>query len=262
MLTAITREINPALQECELTHLARVNIDLELARQQHRQYQSALSSLDCDIRTMATEPGLADSVFIEDTALVLNELAVLCRPGTASRRPEVRAVKRLLKQYRKLESIQAPGTLDGGDLLHIGKVIYAGLSTRSNESGIEQLRNILSAYGYRVETVATTRCLHLKSAATQIADGTLLVNPEWISLSAFKEYELVSVDKEEAAAANALLLGPGLIYPSSFPRTAEKLSIRGINVTPVDMSELQKAEGAVSCCSLIFEPSTDRTWQA
>jgi dimethylargininase len=252
VLTAITREVNAALGDSELTFLPRVRIDIALALQQHQQYQSALSSLGCEIVTLPTEPGLADSVFIEDTAMVLDEIAVLCRPGAASRQPEVAGVEDVLKQYRPLASIQPPGTLDGGDLLRVGKVIYAGLSTRSNQSGIEQLRSIVADHGFSVKTVETTKCLHLKSAVSEVAPGSLLINPDWISRSVFRDCDLIDVDKKEAHAANALRVGRSVIYPSSFPRTMEKLVARDIAVTPVNVSELQKAEGAVTCCSLIF----------
>ncbi len=255
MLTAITREVNAALGDSELTFLPRVRIDIALALQQHQQYQSALSSLGCEIVTLPTEPGLADSVFIEDTAMVLDEIAVLCRPGAASRQPEVAGVEGVLKQYRPLASIQPPGTLDGGDLLRVGKVIYAGLSTRSNQSGIEQLRSIVADHGFSVKTVETTKCLHLKSAVSEVAPGSLLINPDWISRSVFRDCDLIDVDKKEAHAANALRVGRSVIYPSSFPRTMEKLVARDIALTPVNVSELQKAEGAVTCCSLIFTKS-------
>jgi dimethylargininase len=220
VLTAITREVNAALGSCELTFLSRTGIDADLALEQHQQYQSALSSLGCEIVSLPTEPGMADSVFIEDTAIVLDEIAVL--------------------------------SLEGGDLLCIDKVIYAGLSTRSNQSGIEQLRSIVADYGFSVKSVETTKCLHLKSAVSKVAPGTLLINPDWISKSAFADYELINVDKDEAHAANALLVGRSLIYSSSYPRTREKLLASGIVVVPVDVSEVQKAEGAVTCCSLVF----------
>jgi dimethylargininase len=252
VLTAITRDVNDSMGNCELTFLPRVRINIGLASQQHQHYQSVLSSLGCEIVTMPTEPGLADSVFIEDTAMILAEIAVLCRPGAVSRRAEVAAVGHLLQQYRTVASIQPPGTLDGGDLLCVGKVIYAGLSTRSNQRGIEQLRRIVADYGYYVKTIETTKCLHLKSAVTEVAPGLLLINPDWISRSAFGNCELIDVDKEEAHAANALLVARSVIYPSSFPRTMEKLVKRNINVTAVDVSELQKAEGGVTCCNLIF----------
>lgn len=251
--TAVTREVNAAIGNCELTFLPRASIDFELAQQQHAKYQTALASLGCELVDVPTEFGLPDSVFIEDTAIVLDEIAVLCRPGVSSRRAEVANVESVLRSYRELRSIQPPGTLDGGDVLVVGKVIFVGLSTRSNESGIEQLRRVVADHGYSVISVETTQCLHLKSAASVIAPDVLLINPDWIDRSIFKDYELVDIDREEAHAANTLLVGQKLIYPSAFPRTLEKLIARGIDVTLVDVSELQKAEGAVTCCSLIFE---------
>ncbi|HJL81657.1 MAG: arginine deiminase-related protein [Candidatus Poseidoniia archaeon] len=251
----MTREINAAMGSCELTFLLRDKIDMDLAKQQHQQYQSVLSSLGCEIVIVSTESNLADSVFIEDTAVVLDEIAVLCRPATALRGQEVAGVKDVLQQYRTLASIQSPGTLEGGDLLRVGNIIYAGLSTRSNQSGIEQLRYIVADYGFSVESVETKKCLHLKSAVSEVAPGVLLINSDWISRSVFKNYELIDVDKEEAHAANALLVDQKVIYPSSFPRTLEKLVNAGLDVTQVNVSELQKAEGAVTCCSLIFKMS-------
>jgi dimethylargininase len=252
VLIAITRDVNADLGNCELTYSPRVRIDTELALQQHQQYQSLLTSLGCEVVTVPTEPGLVDSVFIEDTAIVLDDVAVLCRPGAESRRGEVSGVAEVLRTYRSLEAIQAPGTLDGGDLLVVGKVIYAGLSTRSNRSGIDQLSAIVEPYGFSVVTVETAKCLHLKSAVSEVAPGLLLINPDWVAKSAFESHELIDVDEEEQHAANALRVGQDVIYPTSFPRTMEKLVKHGIDVSPVDVSELQKAEGAVTCCSLIF----------
>lgn len=249
--TAITRELNPALGNCELTFLPRVEIDIALAQQQHEQYQAVLSSIGCEVVVVPTGPDLMDSVFIEDTAIVLDEIAVLTRPGAASRRSEVAGVGDVLQNYRPLKSIQSPGTLDGGDLLRIDDMIFAGLSTRSNHDGIEQLRRIVSDYGYSVKTVETNSCLHLKSAVSEVVPGTLLINPDWISTSTFRDYEQIHIDDNEPHAANALRVGPNVIFPSSFPRTIDHLKARGIDVIPVDLSELQKAEGAVTCCSLI-----------
>lgn len=251
MLTAITRDVNADMGKCELTYLPRVTISTRLAKEQHQHYESVLSSLGCRIVTIPTEPGLADSVFIEDTAIVLDEIAVICLPGAESRRAEVPGVSDVLQEYRTLASIQLPGTLDGGDLLRIGKVIYAGVSTRSNQEGIEQLRSITAEFGYSVEMVETTKCLHLKSAVSQIDSDTVLINPDWIDGSVFGNCDLVAIDKKEPHAANALHVGGGIVYPSSFPRTLETLAQRGFNMIPIDVSELQKAEGGVTCCSLI-----------
>lgn len=249
---AVTRELNAGIGNCELTFLPRSEIDFGRAQQQHQDYQSALASLGCETVVIPAPSGLADSVFIEDTALVLDDFAVMLRPGVASRRPEVAGVAEVLRQYKLLKAIEAPGTVDGGDLLRVGSTIFAGLSTRSNQSGIRQLSNIVSDYGITVETVETAKCLHLKSAVSEVAPGTLLINPDWVSSSTFAKFELIPIDEKEAHAANALRIGADVIYPSSFPRTIDKLARRGLNVVPVDLSELQKAEGAVTCCSLIF----------
>ena len=251
-LIAVTRDVNSAIEDCELTYLSRSAIDFRNATRQHEQYQSALSRLGCEVLVLPTETGMADSVFIEDTALVLDEVVVLCRPGAASRRAEVAGVEDTLRQFRDVVSIQAPGTLDGGDLLVIGKEIYAGLSLRSNESGIEQLQQLVARYGYSVIPAETKQCLHLKSAVSEAAPGVLLINPNWIDETLFEKYELLEVDEQDGHGANALLIGEELIYPTAFPRTAEKLRARGIDITLVDVSELQKAEGAVTCCSLIL----------
>jgi dimethylargininase len=186
---AVTRELTAAIGNCELTFLHRSAIDFALAQQQHRDYQSALSSLGCEVVVVPAPPGLADSVFIEDTALVLDDIAVMLRPGVASRQPEVAGVAEVLQQYKPLKAIEPPGTIDGGDLLRVGNRIFAGLSTRSNQSGIQQLRDIVSDFGMTVETVETTKCLHLKSAVSEVAPGTLLINTDWISSSAFKDFE-------------------------------------------------------------------------
>jgi len=253
VLTAITRDVNPDMGDGELTFVSRTSIDFGLAERQHQQYQAALSALGCDFVTIPTRTGLADSVFIEDTAIVLDEIAVLCRPGAESRRPEVTAVETVLKQYRPIASIEAPGTLDGGDLLRVGKTIFAGHSTRSNLNGIGQLQKIVADYGYSVKIVETSRCLHLKSAVSQVSPDLLLINPAWIDGSAFEGFELLEVDQRETHAANALLAGEKLIYPAAFPYTLKNLKAHGIDVIAVDVSELQKAEGAVTCCSLILE---------
>ena len=253
MRIAITRPLSPKLGQCELTYLPRVEIDVERARAQHRAYEQTLETLGCRVVPLPAEPDLPDSVFVEDAAIVLDEIAIITRPGAASRRPETASVTEALKDYRELSFIQAPGTLDGGDVLRIGKTLYVGSSSRSNRSGIEQLTSIVSLNGYRVIPVPVGECLHLKSAVTQAGPNTLLINRRWVDPGCFSGMELIDVDAQEPLGANALVVGNQVIYPTSFPRTRERLETRGIRVTSVDVSELEKAEGAVTCCSLIFE---------
>ena len=252
MLIAITREVSRSIIHCELTHLARTPIDVDRARVQHAQYESALKHLGAAVLSLPEESALADSVFVEDTALVLDECAVILRPGAESRRPEIESIAKVLAPYRKLFYVQAPARVDGGDILRVGKQVYVGLSTRSDTNAIEQLQDFLQPYGYEVRAVTVTECLHLKSAVTQVAENTLLINPAWMNKNNFDGMKFIEVDPSEPYAANAVLIGETIIYPTSFPKTQKKLEDAGIKMITVDADELAKAEGAVTCCSLIL----------
>jgi len=253
MLIAITRQISPRFNECELTHLDRQPIDLDLARAQHHQYEAALRELGCEVISLPPEPDLPDSVFVEDVALVFDEAAVITRPGADSRKPEAAAVARALSPYRALYTVEAPGTLDGGDVLRVGKTVYIGLSSRSNRSAVEQTRQILAPYDYTVQGVEVTGCLHLKSAVTQVSEDTLLINPAWVDRSLFGPVKFIEVDEREPGAANAVWLADGVIYPAHYPHTQRRLTDAGLRLKIVDATEVAKAEGAVTCCSLIFQ---------
>jgi dimethylargininase len=249
---ALVRDVSPSLERCELSFQQRVSIDLEKAREQHARYISTLESLHCRVETLPPLPENPDAVFVEDTAVVLDEVAIITRPGAESRRGEVDSSAAALARHRKLAYIEAPGTLDGGDVLHVGRSLYVGLSARSSKDGIEQLRAHLKPYGYTVHGVELHGCLHLKTAVTQVAEKTLLINPAWVDESAFKGMQFIHVDLAEPPGANAVRAGDALIYPTSFPRTRERLEQNGLKVHTVDMSETEKAEGGVTCCSLIF----------
>lgn len=253
MRIALTRPISPSFEHCELTHRQREPIDLELAERQHAAYQERLRKLGCEVHELPMEPGLPDSVFVEDTALVLEELAVLTRPGAPSRRPETTSVEQALQRWRPVKRIEKPGTLDGGDVLRLGRKLFVGASSRSNPEGIEQLRGLVQPYGYTVTAVALKGCLHLKTGVTQAGPDTLVLNPRRLDTRIFRTMRLVEVHPEEPDAANALWLPEGTIYPSETPATAERLERAGIRLELVSISELAKAEAGVTCCSLIFE---------
>jgi dimethylargininase len=248
---AITRAVSRALEHCELTHLPRRPIDLALARRQHAAYEQALREAGCQVRQLPEQPEHADSVFVEDTAIVLDEVAVITRPGAASRRGETESMAAALDGLREIVRIEPPGTLDGGDVLRLDRVLYVGASTRSSADGVAQLGRLLAPFDYRVVAVPLRGCLHLKSAVTQVAPGQVLVNPDWVDARCFPEWEPIPIDPAEPHAANALLIDDALIYPASCPRTADKLRTLGVDVRSVDMSETEKAEGAVTCCSVI-----------
>lgn len=252
---AITRAISPRFNECEITHIDRTPIDIELARTQHNIYEEALRKLGLQVISLPAEIDLPDSVFVEDAALVLDEVALLTRPGADSRKPEVESIARALAPYRTLVRIEDPGTVDGGDILRLGKNIYVGLSTRSNSSAIQQMQAALAPYGYVVHGVPVTGCLHLKSAVTQASPDTLLVNPAWVDKGHFPGWKFVEVDPAEPSAANIVLTPAGAVFPEHFPGTRQRLEDAGIRLTLVPATEVAKAEGAVTCCSLIFTVS-------
>jgi dimethylargininase len=252
MTIAITREISPRFAECEVTHIERTPIDLDIARAQHRAYIKVLQELGCDVIELPAEPDLPDSVFVEDTAIILPEAAVITRPGADSRKPETETITQPLAALIKLVRIREPATVDGGDILVLGKKIYVGLSTRSNQEAVSQLNEILHEYGYSVMGVQLHDCLHLKSAVTRVDDKTLLINKHWVDPSCFGKSDFIEVDPSEPHAANCLPIHGSIIFPTAFPGTRARLEGRRYKVVSVDVSELAKAEGAVTCCSLIL----------
>jgi dimethylargininase len=245
--------VSPAIADCELTHLERRPIDFGVAQAQHHAYEAALRELGCEVHALPAEASLPDSVFVEDVAVVLDEIALLTRPGAPSRRAESASVAAALAPYRPVLSIQAPATVDGGDVLRIDRTLYVGLTDRTNQAAIDQMGAALRPYGYGVRAVPVSGCLHLKSAATLVAPGTVLCNRRWIDPSVLAGVEVLEVDPAEPYAANGLLVGDRVIYPTRFPATRRVLERRGVALLPLDVSELQKAEGAVTCCSLVFE---------
>lgn len=252
MPVAITRRLTPAIAHCELTHIDRHPIDVALALAQHDRYERTLEVLGYDLIRLPAAPELPDSVFVEDTAVVVDELAVVTRPGAPSRRPETAAVAEVLAQRRPLARVVEPGTLDGGDVLRVGRRVFVGLTGRTNEEGIGQLRAALGPHGYTVTAVAVGGCLHLKSAVTQVAPETVLLNREWVDASAFARLELVDVDPAEPSAANTLMLDGTVVVASAYARTAARLEKAGLVLVRIDMSELAKAEGALTCCSILL----------
>jgi dimethylargininase len=253
MLTAITRAVSPGIVHCELTFVARQPIDLAKAEEQHRAYHALLEKCGARVITLPPELALPDSMFVEDPAIVLDELAIILPLGTDTRRAEAASIAQALAKFRKLACVDLPGTVEGGDVLRVGRRLFAGVSSRTNAEGIRQLASILAPYGYEVISVAVTGCLHLKSAVTYIGRNTLLANRGWFDTRPFSGFEWIEVAPEEPHAANALMIGGTVIFPASFPRTRARLESRGFHVTPLDISELQKAESGLTCSSLLFD---------
>jgi dimethylargininase len=253
MLIAITRAISPAINQCEIGFIERQEIDLATANQQHRQYEALLAELGADVLSLPAEPDYPDSVFVEDPAIVLDEVAIMTRMGAASRRGESESLARALADFRPLRRLHEPATLEGGDVMRIGRTLYVGVSHRTNREGIEQLTTELGPLGYTVVPVAVCGALHLKSACCSLGDGAILANRAWLDLEPLAGFRIVDVAPGEERAANVLSIGGSVIVPSSYPRTAEILDRSGLRVRTLDVSELMKAEAGVTCCSLLFE---------
>lgn len=253
MLTAITRGVSTSLASGELTFRDRAPIDIELARRQHESYEQALIKLGVRIDHLPAEDAYPDAVFVEDVALVLDEIAIITTPGAKSRVGEAESMARAAGKYRPVKHLTSPATLDGGDVVRIGKTLYVGLSSRTNQAGIDQLGALLSPLGYTVLGVEVAGALHLKTACTYAGRGVLLANPEWAATNIFRDVEILPVDASEPWGGSVLAINDTLVMAASFPRTRAKLEARGFTVVPVDLSELQKAEGGPTCLSIVFD---------
>jgi dimethylargininase len=252
-LAAITREVSDSINACELSFHVRQPIDSDRAIAQHAAYRDCLARLGLQLISLPAEPALPDAVFVEDTAVVVDETAIICNIGAPSRRPEARSMATALSRYRTLKFIKEPATLDGGDVLQpIGRRIFVGLSRRTNRAGIEQLRGLLQPFDYEVNLVEVKDCLHLRAACSYIGNDTILMNRDWVNTEPFRGLRLIDVAADEPAGANALLIEGVLIMPNSCPKTLAVLKEQGFQIRTVDVSELQKAEAGVTCCSIIF----------
>jgi len=253
MLTAITRAVSPGIHRCELSHLDRQPIDFDKAVEQHRQYEASLRALGATIVSLPAEPDLPDSMFVEDAAVVVDEVAVMTRMGAPSRRRESETLAAALSRFRPLRWMRDPATLEGGDVLRVGSTVFVGLSARTNPEGVAQLEAELAPLGYSIRPVEVRGCLHLKSACCWIGDRKLIVNRDWIDGAALNGFEIIEVPGGEPRAANVLAIGDTVLVPASFPRTAEMLAHMGRQIRTLDISELMKAEAGLTCSSLLFE---------
>jgi dimethylargininase len=248
----LARADSRSLASCELTYAPRQAFDLERARRQHEAYVAELRAAGVAMTVLPEAPELPDAMFVEDAAIVLDEIAILTRPGASSRRPEVAFIAPVVAGVRRTAEIREPGTLEGGDVLRVGRTLFVGRSRRTNPDGIRQLAEIVAPFGYDVRPVEVRGCLHLKSAITAVAPERLLAHAPWIDVEPFRGCEIIPVDPAELEGANALAVNGHVLVVASAPRTADALARRGLDVRQVDVSELQKAESGLTCSSLLY----------
>ncbi len=250
---ALVREPGTSLNQCELTHRARVPIDVPRARVQHARYVATLASLGAAVEWLPPLDHQPDAVFVEDVAVVFPEVAVLTWPGVSSRQPEVEFVAPALEGYRVVRRVRPPAFLDGGDVLHVGRRVLVGLSSRTNAAGVAALRDAIAEFGYQVSGVHVRGALHLKSACTAITNDRVLANLGAIDAALLADLAIIEVDEREPWAANTLTLGGVTLVSAAFPRTEERLRAAGVSTRAIDVSELEKAESGLTCMSLVFD---------
>jgi dimethylargininase len=245
---ALVRRPGPRLADGLVTHQERVPVDLDLARRQWLGYAAAMQSQGWELYEVEPADDCPDAVFVEDTVVVYGDLAVLARPGAEQRRPEVAGTELALRGlgYR-IARIEAPGTLDGGDVLKHGGTVWVGVGGRTDQAGVDQLAKHLAPHGVDVVGVPVSRVLHLKSAVTALPDGTVIGHEPLVDGSTWSAFLAVP---EPAGAHVVLLDGETVLMSASAPRTAALLEQRGLKVVTVDISEFEKLEGCVTCLSV------------
>jgi dimethylargininase len=252
MLTAITRSPGAELARCELTHLPRVPIDFDRALAQHQAYRAVLRSAGVRVIELPADPALPDGVFVEDPAVVLDEIAVITAP-TPSRRGEGAAVEAALRPFRPLVRLPAEAHLEGGDVLRVGRTLFVGLSARTTAAGVRALDGVVRSHGYTSVPVRVAGCLHLKTACCAVDNETVLVNRAWVDAPSLFGVRRVDVPAGEPFGANVLRLPGFVLVSAAFPATAEVVSRLGHRVVTVDVSEFHKAESGLTCMSLLFD---------
>lgn len=256
VMIALTRRPAFSLTNCEVEYVPRETIDPDLAFRQHEAYCRTLRQMGVAVEVLPPEEAFPDSVFIEDNAIILDDLAVVTSMGPPSRQGEPALLLPVLARHRRLVTISSPATLEGGDVLRMGKRLYVGVSSRTNRAGVEALRAIAEPLGYEVNPIGTRACLHLKTACTSLDAETLLVNPAWLDSDALGSFRLLHVPVEEPFGANVLRLPGGVLVQASCPLTRDLIESRGYDATCVDLSEFAKADAGPTCLSLLISPPT------
>jgi dimethylargininase len=248
---AIVRKPGPNFSEGQTSQSADSPV-MEKVIAQHMDYVWTLFSLDLEVELLDADPRFPDSCFVEDTAVITERCAVICRPGHASRQGEQEEIAGVLSNSFTLEQIVEPGTVDGGDVCRVGDHYLIGLSLRTNAEGARQLGEILARYGYISQTVPVVEALHLKSGMSWLGGNTLLVTPAYAAREELSGYELLTLSPEESYAANCLYVNGNAVISSGFPKLKKMLQDRGFGLMELNMSEFRKMDGSLTCLSLLW----------
>jgi dimethylargininase len=252
MLRAFTRAVSTCIGDCELTFRDRETIDYEQAVRQHDEYCGLLRDHGIEVTKLNASDTLPDCCFVEDTAIIVDEVGIITSMGAASRRSETLLIEQELSRFREIKHIRLPAKLEGGDVVRLGKKVFVGLSSRTNAEGVEALKKILEPFGYHVIPVKVKGSLHLSTACSAINEETVLTNPRWIDQEAFKSVNVLTIPEDEPWAANTLRINGTLCVEAGVPRTIDLVSGLAKKVEVLNISEFRKAEGSLSCLSIIF----------
>lgn len=220
---------------------------------QHEAYVNALKKCGVEVTYLEADEAFPDATFVEDTAVLTKEFAVVTNPGAPSRNGEIKAIEEALQPfYDKIHHIVAPGFLDGGDVLQADRIFYIGLSERTNEEGAKQLKEIVEAENYTAHIIPLKEFFHLKTGIAYVGKNRMVMAGEFITNPLFDTYEKIIIPKEQEYAANCILVNDYVILPAGFEQTNEQLKSLGYQTIELAMSEFQKQDGGLSCLSLRF----------
>lgn len=254
-MIAVTHLPSPKMDDAVRTFIDVEAIDFEVTVRQHEDYRRVLERAGAKVVVLDVNREHADAVFVEDTAIALNEVTILTSMGAPSRREEVAGIEAELRRLglaARFERLSAPATIEGGDVLRVGRTLFVGATGRTNDAGFDAFANIVRAHGYEARRVAAPGCLHLKTACTALPDGTMLVNPKWLDMRDLEGRAFLAIAEDEPGAANVVLIGNRVIMASAHPHTVDLVRARGFDVDTVDLSEFAKAEGSATCLSLLL----------
>ena len=250
---AITRGVSRRIDACQLTHRSREEVYYEKACSQLEQYCELLGRWGVDLMPVAASDSHPDCCFVQDTAVVLDEVCVIASMGAETRLGEVAEVEKMIAPLRKIRHILLPATLDGGDVVQFGKRLFVGLSTRTNARGIAALAEIVECFGYTIIPVVVNGGLHLTTGCGIVNDETVLLNPRWLDAFAFSGLRRLYVPEDEPWAANTIRVDDNVCLEEGAPQTVDLVQPYAGNIATLDISEFRKAEGSLSCLSLIFK---------
>lgn len=222
----------------------------ELALKQHNAYCEALKSCGLEVTILEADENYPDGCFVEDTAIVTQEVAIITKPGDTDRIGEVDRIAVVLSKYKKTETINLPGTLDGGDIMRVGNHFYIGMSKRTNEEGAKQLAEILAKYGYTTSQIPVKKVLHLKTGITYLGSNNFISVEEFANV--FKESTVIKLDPDEFYSANCLNINNRLLIPKGFPKSKKQIIDLGYSIVEIEMTEFRKMDGGLTCLSLLF----------